>query len=52
MRNFEDKICRENQNTLLYLVTFFPPSGNRAVYNVEKYCIAWQATDDNVAHAH
>jgi hypothetical protein len=46
MRNVSDKICRENQNTFFMLKNFF--SENRAVYNVEKYGTARQATDGNI----
>ena len=51
MKNISDESCRENQNTYFMFVQklFFT---NRAVYNMEKYCTAGQATDDNVAHAH
>ena len=45
------KKCRENHNTHFVFSDFFLE--NRAVYeNVEKYCRAGQATDDNMAHAH
>jgi hypothetical protein len=46
MRKVSKKSCRENQNTKL-------SSESHAVYdNVEKFCTAGQATDDNKAHAH
>jgi len=46
LRNVSDKICSYNQNTNLYSVTFFEKSC-RLWDNVEKYCRAEQATDDN-----
>jgi hypothetical protein len=49
MRNVSVHCCRENQNT------YFMPNKiffeNRAVCNVEKYCKAGQATDENMVHA-
>jgi len=49
MENFSDKICGEIPNTH-FMFNFFL---NRAVYdNLEKYCRAGQATDNNIAHAH
>jgi hypothetical protein len=49
IKNVSDKRCSENQNTHFVLSIFF----NRAIYeNVEKYCRAGQAIDDNMAHAH
>jgi hypothetical protein len=52
MGNVSDKICRENQNT--HFVFRDPPPKKIAPLrnNVEKYCRAGQATDDNMAHAH
>jgi len=52
MRNFYDKNCRENQNTHFVFNNFFPRKSCRLWDNVEKYCRAGQATDDNMAHAH
>ena len=52
MRNISDRICKENQNTLLYSVPIFE---NRADYEKtlkKKNCTAGQATDDNTAHVH
>jgi hypothetical protein len=47
MRNVSDKCCRENQNTHFMLKNFL-----QQLYhlwdNVEKYCKARQATDDNI----
>jgi len=51
MRNVSDKRT-ENQNTLLYSVNFFFRKSCRRWNNVEKYCTAGQATDDNMAHVH
>ena len=40
---------KTNLHFLLYLGEFFL----ECVWdNVQKYCTAWQATDDNMAHAH
>jgi hypothetical protein len=51
MRNVSDKSYRENQNThILCAITVFRKSC-RLRDNVEKYCTAGQATDDNMAHA-
>jgi hypothetical protein len=46
------KICRETQNTYLMFNNFFPSKIVHWWDNVEKYCGAGQATDDNMAHAH
>ena len=43
--------CKENQNTHFILSNLFPKSC-RLWDNVENYCIASQATDEKVAHAH
>ena len=42
-------IYRYIHSTVLYMfyVHFF-----NFTFNVKKYCTAWQATDDNTAHAH
>jgi hypothetical protein len=49
MTNVSDKSCRESQNTHFIFNNFFL---NRAFYEVtwKKYCIAGQATDENMAH--
>jgi len=53
MRNVSDKSCRENQNThFMFNTPPLPEKSCRLLDNVEKYCRAGQATDDNVAHAH
>ena len=53
MENVSDKSCRENQNTILCSVAFFSPRKScRLRDNMEKYCRAGQASDDNMAHAH
>jgi hypothetical protein len=49
--NISDKSCRENQKSLLCLITCFRKSC-RLLDNVIKYCRGGQAIDDNVAHAH
>jgi hypothetical protein len=46
MRNVSDKRCRENQNTHFLFIFFFRKSC-RLWDNVEKYCRAVQARDDN-----
>jgi hypothetical protein len=52
MRNFSDKSCKENQNTPFFQQ--LPPlrKSCRLWHNVEKYCRAKLATDNNTAHAH
>jgi len=48
---FQKKIWRESQNTHFMFNNFF----QKLCYligNVEKYCGAWQPTDDNTLHAH
>jgi len=51
MRNVSDKSCRENENTHFVFCNLFRKSCC-LWENVEKYCRAWQAKDDNMAHAH
>ena len=48
---FLTKVVEEINTHILSSIIFFL---NRAVYaiNVEKYCRARQATDDNMMHAH
>jgi hypothetical protein len=47
---FQKKVVEKKHTLTLSNFSFF---GNCAVYeNVEKYCKAGQATDDNMAHAH
>jgi len=48
---FRTKVVEEIKTHILRLVTFFRKSC-RLWDNVEKYCTAGQATDDNMAHAH
>jgi hypothetical protein len=52
MRNVSDKSCRENQNTRFLFSNLFFLKSCHLWDNVEKYCRAGQATDDNMAHAH
>jgi len=52
MRNISDRSCRENQNTHSMLKNFFYKKSCGFCDNVEKYCTAGQATDDNKTHAH
>ena len=50
---FQTKVVEKIKTHFVLSNFFFLPSENHAVYdNVEKYCLAGQATDDNVAHAH
>ena len=48
---FQTKVAEKIKTHILCSVTFFRKSC-RVWDNVEKYCRAWQATDDNMAHAH
>jgi len=48
MRNVPDKSCRENKNTHFIFSDFFIQISYRLCDNVEKYCIAGQATDKNI----
>jgi len=48
MRTVSYKICRENQNTHFVFNNFFW-KWRHLWDNVEKYCRAWEATDDNMA---
>ena len=43
--------CRENQNTH-FMYSNIPPQSCHIWYNVDKFCRAGHATDNNVAHAH
>jgi hypothetical protein len=51
MRNVSDTFVEKIKTHILCSVTFFRHSC-RLGDNVEKYCIAVQATGDNMAHAH
>jgi len=51
MRNVSDKICRENHETHFIFSTVF--SKIVAFYETMwEHFRDWQATDDNMAHAH
>jgi hypothetical protein len=52
MRDVSDKICRKKSNTCFIFSNCFPHKSCRLWDNVEKYCRAGQAADDNMAHAH
>jgi len=52
MRDVSDKICREKSNTRFIFNNCFSHKSCRLWDNVEKYCRAGQAADDNMAHAH
>ena len=49
-RNVSDKSRRENQNTHFMFDNFFLEKSYHLWDNVEKYCTAGQATDNNMAH--
>jgi len=51
MRNISHKFVEKIKTHILCSITFFFKSC-RLLDNVEKYCRAGQATDDNMAHAH
>jgi hypothetical protein len=46
--NVSDKYFRENHSTQFIFKNFFPRKSCRVWDNVEKYCRAGQATDDNI----
>jgi len=49
MRKVSQQSCRENQNTHFFFSNVFQKT--RCLRNnVEKYCAARQATDDNMVH--
>ena len=48
---FQTKVIEKFETHIVYSVTFFRKT-RRLWDNMEKYCRAWQATDDNMAHAH
>jgi len=52
VRNVSDDSCRGNQNTRFVLSNFFFRKSCSLWDNVENYCTAGQATDDNMAGAH
>ena len=53
MRNVSDESCRENRNThFVFNNLFFSENRDFLLDNVEKYCTAGKATDDNTTHAH
>jgi hypothetical protein len=53
MANVSDKGCTENQTTHFVFSDFFrKKKTHRLRANVETYCKAWQAKDNNMAHAH
>ena len=52
MRNVSDRSCRGNQNTRFVSNNSFFLRSCRLWDNVEKYCRAGHATDNNMAHAH
>jgi len=51
IKNIWDKSCKENQNTHFVFNNLFRESC-LLLGNVEQYCRAGQATDDNMVHAH
>jgi len=52
MRNVSEKVVEKIKTLILFSATFFFFKPCRLYDNVEKYCRAGQATDDNIAHAH
>jgi len=52
MINVSDNNCWENKNTHFYIQFFFWRRWCHLWDNVEIYCRAGQATDDNKAHTH
>ena len=48
---FETKVVQKIKTHILCSVTFFSRKSCRLWDNVERYCRAGQATDDNMAHA-
>jgi len=51
MTNVSDKSCRENQNRLYVQNMSFENRDVDEIIRGKKYFRAWQATDDNMAHA-
>ena len=51
MRSVSDRSCTESQNAYFMFSNIFQISWH-LWDNVEKYCRAWQTTDDNIAHVH
>ena len=49
---FQTKFVEKIKTHILFSAIFFFRKPCRLWDNVEKYCRAWQATDDNVAQAH
>jgi len=50
--NVSDKLCRENQTHILYSINIYFRKSCCLWDNVEKYCRAGQATDDNGLYTH
>jgi hypothetical protein len=49
---FQTKVVEKIKTHILRSLTFLFPKSYRLWYNVEKYCRAGQATDNNMAQAH
>jgi hypothetical protein len=49
---FQTKVGEKAKIHILFSVTPPPPRKSRRFIDVEKYCRAGQATDENTAHAH
>ena len=49
---FQSKVVQEIKTHILSLITLIFLKSCRLCDNVEKYCTAGHATDDNMAHAH
>jgi hypothetical protein len=52
MRNVSEKCVEKIKTHILCSINFFSRKSCCVRDNVEKHCIAGQATDDNMAHAH
>jgi len=50
--SFQTKVVEKIQTHILCSITFFFQKSCSLWINVEKYCRAGQATDDNMANAH
>jgi len=49
---FQTKVVEDLETNILISITFFSRKSCILWVNVEKYCEEWQATDDDMAHAH
>ena len=49
---FQTKVVEKSKTYILYLINLFSRKSFRLWDNVEKYCTAGQAIDNNTTHAH